>query len=153
MQSTATTRLGFFYNDKFNGSPMQNRKPLLLATLLGCLIFLFIGTYYYLRRQGNLAQRHYLLCEVLKPGMSKNQVLDILKQSGDVVVNGAESPSPNVEWNVVFTDPKGQEIYGAFEIGFSDYKYESAYIRDMDTWNVICDFSQPTQEGIGTSMP
>ncbi len=124
---------------------MQKSKFIFIALLIGLLMIVIAVTYFYLNHQEFLAQRHHLLCEILKPGMSKDEVLKILKDAGDFTVSGAESQSPNAEWYVVFTDPNGRDIYGAFNLGFSDNKYESAYIRGMDYWNIICDFSKVTQ--------
>lgn len=92
-----------------------------------------------------LNARHHLLCEVLKPGMSKDEVLNTLKQAGEFTVIGAESPGPVIELHIAFTEPIGKDMYGAFDLGFSDYKYVSAYIRGFEYSDVICDFYQPAQ--------
>jgi len=102
-------------------------------------------TYLYVKREERLAQRYHLLCEVLKPGMSKDEVLNVLQQAGEFTAIGTESPGPVIELHIVFTDPKGKQLYGAFDLGFSDYKYVSAYIKGFESSDVICDFYQLTK--------
>ena len=95
----------------------------------------------YLKRQERIAQRYHLLCEVLKPGMSREEVLAVLDQAGDFVVNsGMDEPGPHITLHIVFTDLHGRETYGAFELGFKDYQYIAAYIRGFDRTDHICDF-------------
>jgi hypothetical protein len=73
--------------------------------------------------------------------MSKDEVLGILKQAGDFTMNHAEWPGGNIELGINYTDPKGSILYGAFELGFTDYKYNRAFIRHgSDNSEEICDF-------------
>jgi len=113
--------------------------------LMFFLVFLLTAIYF-LTYQVILAQRYYLLCEELKPGMSKDEVLSTLDQAGNYTINQAEWPGGNIELGINFTDLKGSIMYGAFELGFTDYKYNRAYIRHgSDNSAEICDFFSPTQ--------
>jgi hypothetical protein len=129
---------------------MQKRKYILIALLAGLLAISLAASYLYVKRQEHSAQRYHLLCEVLKPSMSKDEVLTILKQAGEFTAIGTESPGPVIELHIVFTDPKGKNLYGSFDLAFSDYKYVSAYIKGFEYSDVICDFYQPTESVIET---
>jgi len=110
-------------------------------------------TYLYTKRRERLIQRYHLLCEVLKPNMSKDEVLHVLSQAGEFTAIGAESPGPVIELHIVFTDPIGKELYGAFDLGCSDYKYVAAYIRGFESSDVICDFYHQIKTATSTSNP
>jgi hypothetical protein len=86
-------------------------------------------------------QRHHLLCEVLKPGMSKNNVLELLKQTGEFSMNYAEWSDGFFEIGISFVDPKAKFLYGSFELGFYKYHYDRAFIKHgSDNYEDICDF-------------
>ena len=118
--------------------------------LAGFLIVSLAFTYLYLKRQEYLAERYHLLCEVLKPGMSEDEVIGILHQAGNFTFNRADWDGGIIELGINFTDPRGKKLYGAFEIGFSNYEYQAAYIRGFESIDVICDFHNqinvPTSE-------
>lgn len=128
---------------------MQKRRyrlvVLLAALLIGFLVSSLVITRWYVKRQDLLVHRHFLLCEVLKPGMTKDEVLDTLRRTGEFISNGAESHNPNIVLHIVFEDEKNKEMYGVFDLVFSENKYVLAYELGFDSLEVICDFRQPTQ--------
>jgi hypothetical protein len=107
-------------------------------------LIVFLATAYSdIKHKEHLAARHHLLCEVLKPGMSEDEVLGILNQYGEFTMSRADwVGGATIELGINFTDPKGKDLYGGFDLGFFDYKYAQAYIRNFDYFEVICDFSQ-----------
>ena len=116
-----------------------------LTTICSYAIHLEYGKYQknMLKRQELVAARYHLLCEVLKPGMSMNDVLETLHQTGDFTVSSGVDTSPNAQLHIVFLNPKERDLYGgAFEISFSDYKYIGAYVLNFDVSETICDLSQ-----------
>jgi hypothetical protein len=119
-------------------------KKNILAILVLLMIFSVIA-YFYLDHQRFVIQRHHLLCEILKPDMSKDEVLRILEQAGDITINDALwSNKFGGELFIIFTDPKGRDNYGSFNLYFRDNKYEAAYVRiGSDDSESICDFYQP----------
>lgn len=117
----------------------------ILVVILGFLLFLIPITYFYVQHQEFLARRHYLLCEILKPGMSKEEVLRILRQEGEISVGDSDSPRRAVELRLNYKDTKGSQKYGAFNLFFLDDKYMRAYVRlTSDDSELICDFYQAT---------
>ena len=131
---------------------MQKRKYIFIT--LGFLVVLLTATYSYLKyreyslkHQELLAARYHLLCEVLKPGMSVDEVLGILHQAGEFTTNLSDRERGEIRsnFNISFTDPKGKDLYGGFDLGFFRGGYEEAYISGFDYYETICDFSQPTQ--------
>jgi hypothetical protein len=66
---------------------MKKRKYLFIVLSLGLLIILLAVTYSYVKHQEHLVARHHLLCEVLTPGMSEDEVLGILHQAGEFTIN------------------------------------------------------------------
>lgn len=117
----------------------------ILVVIFGFLLILIPITYLYVQHQEFLASRQYLLCEILKPGMSKEEVLRILRQKGEISVGDSDSPHRAVELRINYTDPKGSKKYGAFNLFFLDNKYMRAYVRlTSDTSELICDFYQAT---------
>jgi hypothetical protein len=92
------------------------------------------------QEQERLDQRHHLLCEVLQPSMSKNEVLKTLEQFGGIRVDG-DVTRPNTSLYIVFENPKVSEMYGGhFFLGFVDYKYIRAYDVGFDSQETICSF-------------
>ncbi len=122
--------------------------------MIGLFIIVLLAAYSYLKHQEFLTQRHHLLCEVLKPGMSKEEVLGVLNQAGDFTFNHTELPGGYIELRISFTDPQGKERYGAFDLLFIDYRYVRAYIRlTSDSAELICDFYQLTKSVTETLTP
>jgi hypothetical protein len=119
---------------------MKKRKLLLILLLIGILVALLAATYSYKKHQESLTARHHLLCEVLKPGMSEDEVLGILHQAGKFTMNKGEWAGGMVELGINFIDPKGSDLYDGFELRFSYNKYVQAYIRDFDYFEDICNF-------------
>ena len=79
--------------------------------------------------------------------MSNPEVLIGLIQAGEFTLWTSDWPGGYIELGISFTDPKGKDLYGGFELGFSDYKYNGAYIRGFDYSESICDFSQVNPTG------
>lgn len=123
---------------------MQKGKFFFIALSLALLVTFIAMGYSFTKQRQRLTMhyqaRYHLLCEVLRPGMSKDQVLSTLKQVGEFTVIGRETTGPLFEFRIVFTDPKDKELYGAFDLAFSDYKYIGAYVRKFDSSDVICAF-------------
>lgn len=91
-------------------------------------------------RLERMEKLHSLLCEDVKPGMSKNEVLNILGQIGDMAVAGDDS-GPIMNLRIVFRDPHLNEIYGDFHVVFSDYKYVGAYVQiGFEQIETVCSF-------------
>ncbi len=121
--------------------------------VLGLLIVVSLAAYSYLKHQEFLAQRYHLLCEVLKPGMSQDEVLQTLHRAGDFTFNHAEW-TELAELGISFTDPKAKETYGAFDLLFINDKYTRAYRRlTSDSSELICDFYQLVKPSIETPIP
>jgi hypothetical protein len=51
--------------------------------------------------------------------MSRDEVLSVLNQGGDFTFNHTELPGGYIELGINFTDPKGKEMYGAFDLLFN----------------------------------
>ena len=126
---------------------MQKRKNIFIVLSLGLLMILLATTYFYLRYQERLAQRHHLLCEVLKPGMSKDEVISLLNQAGNFTIRQAEWSSGDFALDIIFTDLNVKQRYGGFfSVVFFDYKYARAVVsHGSDNPEYICDFYQATQ--------
>lgn len=126
---------------------MSKRKYIFIV--LGLLLVLFTVTcsYLYLKyREYELkmveraAARYHLLCEVLKPGMSMNEVLGVLHQVGDFKMNTQESVGDYYVVGIFFTDPKVRDTYGDFALDLSNSKYNEAFIQNFDQFEGICHF-------------
>ena len=113
--------------------------------LLGLLIVFFTGSYFYLQHQELLVQRHQLLCEVLKPGMSEDEVLRILKREGEFTMRQAVLSGGNFALDIYFSAPNLSERYGDFSVVFFDYQYKRAVVTHGENPEYICDFYQATQ--------
>ena len=131
---------------------MRKRRNIFIVLLLIALLLVSLRvTYSYQKRQERLAQRYHLLCEVLKPGMPKEEVFAVLRQEGEFVVQGIDMPGPIFDLHIVFTDPHGRETYGAFELGFSNYQYVVAFTRNFDVAETICAFGDQIKSATPTS--
>jgi hypothetical protein len=125
---------------------MPRKAYLFIALGLGLLAVLVVVANLYLKHEAMLGQRRHLLCEELKPGMSKEEVLRALGPVGDFTVNEVDWPSDFFALDVSFTDAKLLEKYGHFSLVFIDYKYERAVVpRGSDNPDIICNFYQPTK--------
>lgn len=132
---------------------MPGKAFILGAALVVGLTVAAFGINAYVTRQQHLAQRYHLLCEVLQPGMSRDEALAVLAQYGTFTVAGAEDTSPNVDLHVVFADIRGRNGYGAFDLSFWHGRYNMAYIRGFDSVDVICDFSTISTPAMKTRVP
>ena len=135
---------------------MQKRKYGLIAIRTALLIILLTSGYLFVRYQVFLQQRYHLACEVLKAGMSKDEVISVLKQAGDFTTNEGEWPGGLIELDINFIDPQGRDLYGAFKLLFIDYKYKRAYTGSMfgeGEVDSICDFYRATQSASERSKP
>ena len=124
---------------------MQKRQSILLA--IG-IVIVVVGLRYltFLNVHHRLNERHHLLCEVLKPGMSENEVLIVLKQVGDFTMNRGEWGGGYIALDINFTDAKARNQYDSFSVVFLDYKYARAVVpHASDKPEVICDFYQAPQ--------
>jgi hypothetical protein len=116
-----------------------------IAIILGFLIILLTVGCIFLKHQTKVAQRRHLLCEILEPGMSKDEVLNVLHQVGDFTVNEVDWPSAFFALDITFTDPKILDQYGHFSVVFIDYRYARAVIpQGSSPPEYICDFFQAT---------
>lgn len=97
-----------------------------------------------LKQQQLVAARHHLLCEVLQPMMSEDEVLMVLRQAGEFRFRRSELSADYITLDITFTDPKGKDLYGYFDLVFIDYKYVGADVPQFDVPESICDFSQAT---------
>jgi hypothetical protein len=124
---------------------MKKRQYILISISIGLSICIATSGYIYAKRQILLKERHHLLCEVLKPGMSENEVITILKQEGDFIMSRSESGGGgDIGVTVNFIDSKVKDQYGLFSVVFFDNKYMRAVVsRFDDKPEIICDFYQP----------
>jgi hypothetical protein len=122
-----------------------------ITIIIGLLIILSTVGCLYLKQQIKIAQRHHLLCEILEPGMSRDDVLNILLQEGAFTANEVDWPSAFFSLDISFTDPKLLDRYGHFSVVFIDYGYARAVIpRGSGPPEYICDFYQATRSIIYT---
>ena len=111
--------------------------------MLLVLLFISVGvTGIFLVLREPAIQRHRLLCVVLKPGMSQDQVIEVLHQAGEFTMRKAEWSAGDIELGISFTNLKGRFLYGHFALRFFDYQYAQAYITRFDEYDFICDFTQ-----------
>ena len=90
------------------------------------------------RRAERINRLRMLLCEEIKLGMSKDQVINILEQKGKIRING-NYDEPNLNLGIVYVDSPLNEYYGSFDIVISDYKYVGSYISYFDDdYDTIC---------------
>ena len=69
---------------------MSKKAYIFITLILGCLVISGTGFYFYLKTQNQIAQRHHLVCEVLKPGMSKEEVKTIINRVGSYTTSQAD---------------------------------------------------------------
>lgn len=118
----------------------MSKKKLMVLIFIISIIF---STYFYNKHQEALSKRHTLLCEVLKAGMSKIEVLDILKKYGDfTLIDTNPSEKGLNEIYISFTNQKNIYIDGNFSLLFENNRYFMAHKRlTSDTSELICSFS------------
>jgi hypothetical protein len=105
---------------------------------------------YELKKRAQMTPDHQLLCEVLKPGMSEEEVLSALQQVGDfTIINRWDWGNEyRIELRIHFTDSELDDKYGTFHILFRDKKYMRAgksYLvgdENNDPSDILCDFYQ-----------
>ena len=88
--------------------------------------------------------------------MSISKVSDILKEKGNVIIRTANGNSQYAHYSILFTDENVQNIYGGWtELIFVEGKYSEAYIEgfELESIDMICDFSQTTKSATATSKP
>ena len=98
----------------------------------------------YSANQARLAERldrlQLLLCEEIKLGMTKEQVIIILEEKGEMSING-NYEGPNLNLDFVYLDQTLNEYYGRFYIIISDYKYVSSLMPvGFEKHEIICSF-------------
>jgi hypothetical protein len=82
-----------------------------------------------------------MLCEMLKPGISESQVLNILEQNGDFTMSRGEWGGGIIDLQINFTDAGVKDRYGRFSVVFFDYKYARAKVsHESEKPEIICDF-------------
>jgi hypothetical protein len=123
----------------------MERKYKFIVLSVGLLVIFLLTTYSYINYQRRLATRHHLLCEVLKPGMSEDEVIATLKQEGDFTMSRSESGGGgDIGLTINFIDSQVKDRYGLFSVDFFDYKYMRAVVSHFDDKpEIICDFYQP----------
>lgn len=125
---------------------MSKKAYIYIAITLGFLVSFLAANYLYLKHQAMLEQRRNLLCEVLKPNMSKDEVLSILRRVGDLTMSEGDWQGGDIVLSIKFTDPAIRDRYGSFSVVFFDYKYARAVIsHGSDNPEVICNFYEPTK--------
>jgi len=94
---------------------------------------------YRVERSKQWDRLYQLVCVSLTPDMTKDEVFDILRQTGDFTVVGNDS-GRYWDLHVVFKDDKIKEKYGVFNLTFSDNKYTGTYVNiGFEDTHTICD--------------
>jgi len=99
---------------------------------------------YFSKRQEALHQRQFhLLCEELLPGMSKEEVFNVIRQKGDFRNRFFEFAKGQFHYDIYFLDQRMQGEYGDFSVFFVDWKYYRA-VRPASAsefyFEIICTF-------------
>lgn len=125
---------------------MQKRIFIFIVILFGLLTIVLAVTFFNLNHQEFLARRHHLLCESLKPGMSKDEVLSILEHVGEFTKSEGDWGNGLFVVSINFTNPKVFNRYGYFTVVFMNYKYMRAVVsHGSSNPEIICDFYQTTE--------
>src|SRR5690606_22324588 len=122
---------------------VSNKKIIFISLLIGCLLILlcFVITMgfsyasslyrersaYQIAHTERVNRLRILLCEEIQLGMTKEQVISILEQKGEIRVNG-NYDEPNLNLGFIYMDPALQEYYGPFDIVIDNNKYVSSSI-------------------------
>jgi hypothetical protein len=124
----------------------KNTKLIGVFVLASMIVFVLVS--FLLVRHRIMAleeQRHHLLCDVLRPGMSEEEVINILDQTGEFTLRRSDWPWGDVELGIKFTSPDDIKSIGGFNLGFVNNKYNGAYRRiGSDNIIGICYFDIPT---------
>ena len=130
---------------------MSKKGYILIALILSFLLIASPLLIDYLKLRERRAQRYHLYCEILKPGMTGDDIRKVLGQIGQFVENSTPG-DPNDTWRVAFYDANVSEKYGGVSLDFHDYKYDRAYIEgfEQESVDVLCDFGQPTNSVTNT---
>jgi hypothetical protein len=134
---------------------MRRKISFVLIVLTACVAFIAILIYWLiqpgLKIMAQKTPDHQLLCEVLKPEMSEEEVLSALQQVGDfTIINRWDWGNEyRIQLRIHFTDPELDDKYGVFYILFLDNKYMRAgktYLggddESGDPTDILCDFYQ-----------
>jgi hypothetical protein len=121
---------------------LPKKSYFIAALLIAFLTLSFTAVYFYIGHKAFLAQRHHLLCEVLRAGMSKNEVVNVLRQVGDFRIDEIENTSNSFALAIIFTNPDIQKRNGYFLVVFINGKYARAVVpHGSDNPEYVCDFS------------
>jgi hypothetical protein len=127
---------------------MKNNRKYISVILLGIMIILSVVIIVSMNNtQKQWPERYHLLCEVLRPGMSKEEVLSLLSQVGEYRTRETESGVNGIEISIIYTDPNGEDLYGNFNLLFINNEYYSAFIRSFDANESICEYPASTVSG------
>jgi hypothetical protein len=115
--------------------------------ILMFLLVISVIAFYYQNHNRLMNERHHLLCEILKPGMSKDEVLHELEQEGNItVIDGNWSEKFVGVIDISFIDSQNRNLRFSSQLVFRDNEYEGAYrLIRSDNVEPICNFYQPTQ--------
>jgi hypothetical protein len=115
-----------------------NRNRIIIASIVGSVLLISLACLRgYLAEQrdqvGIIAQRHYVFCQLLKPGMTHDEVDQVLAQFGQNRERRANfSPGFYTIW-VNYLDPATDHRFGGNVIlTFRDDRYYSAAIPTGD---------------------
>lgn len=111
----------------------------MLLMLLSVVIQLRRERAAYQVKQAELVNRlHILLCEEIQLGMTKEQVISILEQKGEIRIHG-NYDEPNLNLGFIYMDPTLQEYYGRFNMIIRDNKYFNSSIdTGFESYEIIC---------------
>lgn len=118
---------------------------LILVVAPFAIAFLLIFTPLYdkysaskVERSERMDRLRILLCEEIKLGMIKDQVISILEQKGEIRING-NYDGPDLNLDFVYTDPALNKYYGRFNMVISNYKYISSSMPiGFEEYEMIC---------------
>ena len=88
--------------------------------------------------------------------MSISEVSDILKSTGDVIIELNHESANFTQYSILFTQKEEQDLYGGWtQLIFTEGKYSEAYVEgfELESIDVICDFSQAIKSATATSKP
>ncbi len=79
-----------------------------------------------------------LLCKEIQLEMTKEQVISILEQKGEIRIHG-NYDEPNLNLGFIYMDPALQEYYGPFDIVIDNNRYVSGSISTgFESYEIIC---------------
>jgi outer membrane protein assembly factor BamE (lipoprotein component of BamABCDE complex) len=107
-------------------------------------ILAVIGTSFFLYHSKTIANRqNHIFCDLLKPGMSKEDVLDILGKFGDIEYDISTFGDDTIEIYMKYVDPSivGQKTFIlTFDNG--NYRYAGVirgFWKGIDNTDAVCD--------------